>query len=190
MDVLAHAEATDSSDFWRNLFAGEVTAHTGLSTLANLDFDSISLHQVFFGYAIFIRDVLKNKFFRSGLLLGHDTALTAFFHTAGHGGSLGQGDFRFAGQSTKGHMRYEDRIFRYQRPFSVLAQYYGRAHLFLVQQRRRIQLSAQNQNIVPVRHLHLGTHSTTNGLAGDSHFMNLGHIAIRSIMTSELRIIS
>ena len=140
VNVLAYAEATDSSDFWRNLFAGEVTAHTGLSTLANLDFDSISLHQVFFGYAIFIRDVLKNKFFRSGLLLGHDTALTAFFHTAGHGGSLGQGDFRFARQSTKGHVRNEDGVFRYQRPFSVLAQYYGRAHLFLVQQRRRIQL--------------------------------------------------
>ena len=132
MDVLTHAEATDSGDFRRHLFAGEVTAHTGLSTLANLDFDSISLHQVFFGYAIFIRDVLKNKFFRSGLLLGHDTALTAFFHTAGHGGRLGQGNFRFARQCTKGHMRYEDGVFGHQGTFSIFTQYNSSAHLFVI----------------------------------------------------------
>ena len=119
MDVLAHAEAADSSDFWRNLFAGEVTAHTGLSTLANLDFDSISLHQVFFGYAIFIRDVLKNKFFRSGLLLGHDTALAAFLDAAGHGGSLGQGDFSLSRQSAKGHMSYKNGVFSNQGTLSV-----------------------------------------------------------------------
>ena len=133
MDVLPHAEAANGGDFRRHLFAGQMPAHAGLGALADLDFDSIGLHEVFFSDAIFIGDVFKDKFFRSGLLLRYDAALAALLHAAGHGSGLGQGDFRFARQSAKGHMSYENGVFCNQRTLGVLAQNNGGAHLFLVQ---------------------------------------------------------
>ena len=52
--------------------------------------------------------------------------------------------------------------------------------------RRRIQLCAQHQNIVPAGHLHLCSHRLDGGSARDRHLMNFLHVTVITVRLTRL----
>ena len=84
------------------------------------------------------------------------------------------------------HLDVYKRQSQNHRPLCVFADHRHRRNRRVFIQRRRIQLRAQNQDIVPVRHLHLRAHRLDDRLSGYRHLMNLFHVAIIAVQLSRL----
>ena len=79
-------------------------------------------------------------------------------------------------------MRNVDRTLQNHRFFGVLADNGHGIHRFTVIKRRRIELCAEQQNIVPVRHRHFGAHCPADRFARHRHFVNFFHITRRRVV--------
>ena len=65
----------------------------------------------------------------------------------------------------------------------------GDGYRVVLHKRRRIQLRAQNQDVIPARHGHLRSHGIDNRISAYCHLMNLFHIAAGAVLSHIGRIV-
>ena len=114
---------------------------------------------------------------RSDLLL-ENPSFTAAGCCACSSGAFCQGDFGLPGQGAEGHMGYIGRHAEDHWPFGIFTQYSSRIDRLIVKKRQRIQLSPQDQYIIPGRHRHFGAHRAADALSRHCHLMDFFHIAV------------
>ena len=175
--IFAWLFATQRGNLRRHLFSGQVPAHAGLCTLTDFDFNGISSFQVFIGHAVFVGNVLEYIFVRSCFFFRQDAAFSTAHGSLRQSGTFGQRNLGFFGQRTERHVGNIHRTVQHHGLLRMLPNHSPGLHRSVILQWRRIQLRAQQQDIVPAWHGHLCSHSPADGTTGHSHLMDLFHVS-------------
>ena len=82
-----------------------------------------------------------------------------------------------------------DRTLQYHRLFGVFTDHRGGVDRIVIVERRRIELGAEQEDAVPVRHRHLGAHGAADGFSGHSHLVDLRHVPAGRIVTGSCGVV-
>ena len=78
-------------------------------------------------------------------------------------------------------MGYVDRHIQNHWLFGMLTNDCSGVHRLVLHKRRRIELGAQYQDIIPIGHFHLRAHGFDDRFSSDCHLMDFCHVAAGSI---------
>ena len=88
LDILSRLFPPQCSNLRRDLFSGQMPAHTRLCALSDLDLNGVRAAQIVVRDAVLVRDIFKDVFISGSLLLGQNAALAAAHGCFRHGAAF------------------------------------------------------------------------------------------------------
>ncbi len=143
-----------------HFFSGEMSPHSRFGSLADLDLDGIGSPEILICHTIFVWNIFKYVFIGSFLFFRKDPSLSTAHRRPGKSGSFCQSHLDLPGHCPKRHVGNIYRILKDHRALGMLSNDRHSSHRSILIQWRRIQLGAENQNVIPVWHLHPCRHGT------------------------------